>query len=122
MRMKEESGRSKGQLNLLKRRLHGGSPGERTRITRQGICERTENVGGVGKETVIEIHQTEETLEILERGRSRIVGDGIHVGGQRCDARAVMVWPRKERVGWAKTHLAKLTKRPVDLPLSRTVV
>ena len=86
MRMKEESGRGQGSFDTLKCPLHVRSPGERARIPRQCIGERTENVGGVGEKTAVEVYQPEEPLKILERGRRGIIADSLDMRGQWGDA------------------------------------
>ena len=73
VRMKKESGRGQSRLDLLKSRLHGWCPGEKPRITSQGISERLENGSGGGKND-----ETEKALEILERGWERIIANGIN--------------------------------------------
>ena len=81
MRMKEESGRGQGSLDTLKCPLHVRSPGERARIPRQGIGERTENVGGVGEKTAVEVYEPEESLKLFERGRRGIIADSLDMRG-----------------------------------------
>ena len=78
MRMKEESGRGQGSFDALNSPLHVRSPGERARISRQSVGERTENVGGEGKKPVVEIYQTEEPLKILERGMKGTANWAVH--------------------------------------------
>ena len=87
MRMKEESGRGQSSFYALKCRLHVSSPGEGARISRQCISERTENVGGVGKKTAVEVYEPEKPLKILERGRRGIIADSFDMRGQGGDSR-----------------------------------
>ena len=113
MRMKEESGRGQGSFYTLKCRLHVSSPGEGARIARQGIGERTENVGGVGEKTAVEVYEPEEPLKILERGRRGIIADSLDMRGQGGDARGRDGVAKKRESGLGENTFGQVDQKTI---------
>jgi hypothetical protein len=46
--------------------VHGRSPGKSFRSTTEGISERAEYTSNVGKESAVEIEESQKTLELFD--------------------------------------------------------
>ena len=66
VRVHEGNGGGKGGLSVEESGGAGWGPGEGLGRTSESIREGLEDTGGMRNETAIEIHETEETLEILD--------------------------------------------------------
>ena len=66
VRVHEGNGGGKGGLSVEEGGGAGWGPGEGLGRTSESIREGLEDTGGMRNETAVEIHETEETLEILD--------------------------------------------------------
>jgi hypothetical protein len=66
--------------------VHGRSPGKSFGSTTEGISERAEYTGDVGKKTAVEIEESQKTLELFNGSGSRKILNGSDVGVHRRNA------------------------------------
>ena len=76
----------KSLLGLLEGVSHRSCPGKSFGRANKGIGEGTENGGGVGNKTTVEVNKAKETLELFDGGGLRIVCDSLNMRGEGCDA------------------------------------
>ena len=86
VRKGKKSSVRKGLFGLLKGMCHRSCPGKSFGRANESVSERTENGGGVGNKTAVEVDKAEKTLELLDRGGLRIVCDSLDMRGEGCDA------------------------------------
>ena len=69
----------KGLFGSLKGMCLRSCPGKSFWRANESIGERTENGGGVGNKTAVEVDKAKKTSELFDRGGLRIVCDSLYM-------------------------------------------
>ena len=93
---------------------HGWCPGKGFGGANEGISERSEKSSGMRKETVVKVNEAEETLELFDGDRSRIVGNSLDMRRKGSNASGGDMMAEKVNRGLGKRGLGEVNEEVIS--------